>query len=65
MFTNDLTGRAVAKATGGGHVETDEQLVDEVVDDLTRGTGEVEVVKVRSFVVKVGRFIVFYCNTIQ
>ena len=65
FFINDLTGRAVAKAAGGGHVETDEQLLDEVIDDITRGTGEVEVVMVGSFVVKVGRFIVFYCNTIQ
>ena len=63
-FVNDLTGRAVAKATGRGHVETDKQLLDEVVDDITRGTGEVEVVMVRSFIVKVGCFIVFYCNTI-
>ena len=38
--------------------------MDEVVDDITRGTGEVEVVMVRSFIVKVGCFIVFYCNTI-
>ena len=60
-----ITGRAVAKATGRGHIEADEQLLDEVIDDVTRGTGEVEIVMVRSFVVKVGRFIVFCYNRIQ
>ena len=55
-----ITGRVVTKATGRGHIETDEQLLNEVIDGITRGTGVV--VKARSFVVKVGRFIVFSCK---
>ena len=58
VYIDGITGWAVAKATGRGHVETDKQFLNEAVDDVARGTGQV--VKVRSFVVKVGCFIVLY-----
>ena len=58
-----ITGRAVgfAKATGRGHIEPDEQSLDEVIDGTTRGTGEVEVrVQIKRVIVR--SFIVFYMD---